>query len=271
MRLGIFAKTFPGSDPLTVLRAAKAAGYACVQYNMACSGLTSMPDEISDDTVNDIRNAVMETGVEIVALSATYNMIHPAMSVRENGLRSLGVLADAGRKLSIPLLTLCTGTRDAADQWRAHLDNNAPEAWRDLMSEMTKALKVADGLQLGVEPELSNVVNSAAKARALLDEFNTDRLRIVFDPANLFETPSDQHAIIAEGLELLAPSIALVHAKDRNPVGDFVAAGTGVLDYPNFMAKLKKAGVTGPVITHGLAAQEATSVATFLSKHLGRV
>jgi sugar phosphate isomerase/epimerase len=271
MRLGIFAKTFPGSDPLAVLRAAKAAGYNCVQYNMACSGLASMPDEISDAIVNDIRNAVMETGVEIVALSATYNMIHPAVSVRENGLRSLGVLADAAQQLSIPLLTLCTGTHDTEDQWRAHPDNDTPEAWRALMSEMTKVLKVADGLHLGIEPELSNVVNSAAKAHALLDEMKTDRLRIVFDPANLFETPSDQHGIIAEGLELLAPSIKLVHAKDRNPVGDFVAAGTGVLDYPDFLAKLKMAGFDGPVITHGLAAQEAAAVATFLSKQLGRV
>jgi sugar phosphate isomerase/epimerase len=271
MRLGIFAKTFPGSDPLTVLRAAKAVGYDCVQYNMACSGLASMPDEISDAIVNDIRNAVMETGVEIVALSATYNMIHPVVSVRENGLRGLGVLADAARQLSIPLLTLCTGTRDAEDQWRAHPDNDTPEAFRDLMSEMAKALKVADGLHLGIEPELSNVVNSAAKARALLNEMKTDRLRIVFDPANLFESPSDQHDIIAEGLELLAPSIALVHAKDRNRAGDFVAAGTGVLDYPDFLAKLKRAGFTGPVITHGLAAQEAAAVATFLSKQLGRV
>ena len=42
MRLGIFAKTFPGSAPSPVLRQARAAGFAAVQYNMACSGLPSM-------------------------------------------------------------------------------------------------------------------------------------------------------------------------------------------------------------------------------------
>jgi sugar phosphate isomerase/epimerase len=271
MRLGIFAKTFPGTDTLTVLRAAKAAGYDCVQYNMACSGLASMPEEISEDVIRDISNAVAETGVEIVALSATYNMIHPDLSVRENGLRSLGVLAEAARKLSIPLLTLCTGTRDAQDQWRAHPDNDTPEALSDLMSEMTKALQVAEGLDLGVEPELANVINSAGKARELLEEMQTDRLRIVFDPANLFENQDEQRHVVVEGLELLGPAIAIVHAKDRSSNGKFVTAGTGILDYPHFLSGLYSAGFNGPIITHGLAAHEAAGVAAFLSEQLERV
>jgi sugar phosphate isomerase/epimerase len=271
MQVGIFAKTFPGTNPLTVLRAAKAAGFDCVQYNMACSGLASMPGEISEDVVRDIRNAVAETGVEIVALSATYNMIHPELSVRENGLSSLGILADAARALSIPLLTLCTGTRDTQDQWRAHPDNDTLESWRDLLSEMAKALQIADGLELGVEPELANVINSAIKARTLLDEMQTDRLRIVFDPANLFETPEEQQRIVAEGLELLGPAIAIVHAKDRTADGNFVAAGSGVLDYRKFFSKLNASGFDGPVITHGLAEHEAAGVATFLLGQLGSV
>jgi sugar phosphate isomerase/epimerase len=271
MRLGIFAKTFPGTDPLTVLRAAKAAGYDCVQYNMACSGLASMPEKISEDVIRDIRNAVAETGVEIVALSATYNMIHPDPSVRENGLRSLGIFADAARALSIPLLTLCTGTRDAQDQWRAHPDNDTPEAWQDLKTEMTKALRIAEGLELGIEPELANVINSAIKARSLLEDMQTDRLRIVFDPANLFETSEEQQHIIAEGLELLGPAIALVHAKDRSADGNFATAGTGILNYPKFLSALYSSGFDGPIITHGLAAQEAASVAAFLSEQLERV
>ena len=33
MQLGIFAKTFPGSDPAAVLRAVRGAGYRCAQFN----------------------------------------------------------------------------------------------------------------------------------------------------------------------------------------------------------------------------------------------
>ena len=49
MQLGIFAKTFTGGDPQTVLVAARQAGFKSVQYNMACSGLSSLPAAITDE------------------------------------------------------------------------------------------------------------------------------------------------------------------------------------------------------------------------------
>jgi len=71
MQIGIFAKTYPGADPLTVLTRAAADGYACVQYNLACSGLASMPDSVSDEAIEAIASASRATGVRVVALSAT--------------------------------------------------------------------------------------------------------------------------------------------------------------------------------------------------------
>ena len=62
MRLGIFAKTFAGSDPGTVLAASKAAGFAGVQYNMACSGLAAMPDALSAQDVAAVAAASAADG-----------------------------------------------------------------------------------------------------------------------------------------------------------------------------------------------------------------
>lgn len=56
MRLGIFAKTFTGHDPLTVLTAAKNAGFSTVQYNFACSGIASLPEAIDTDIVTEIQS-----------------------------------------------------------------------------------------------------------------------------------------------------------------------------------------------------------------------
>ncbi|MCE2749841.1 MAG: hypothetical protein LW715_14095, partial [Rhodobacter sp.] len=92
MRLGIFAKTFAGDDPGNVLGAARAAGFACVQYNMACSGLPAMPDDIPAAVAAAVRAASAQTGVAVAAVSGTYNMIHPDLAVRAAGLRRLGVL-----------------------------------------------------------------------------------------------------------------------------------------------------------------------------------
>ena len=47
--------------------------------------------------VAEIRASAAAAGVGIVALSATYNMIHPDPAVRADGLRQLGVMLGAAR------------------------------------------------------------------------------------------------------------------------------------------------------------------------------
>lgn len=268
MPLGIFAKTFSGSIPLIVLGAVKAAGYEAAQFNMACAGLPAMPDEISSRTIETIHQAVTETGIELVALSGTYNMIHPDKAVRDDGMRRLGVMLDAARQLSIPLVTLCTGTRDPHDQWAHHPDNARPEAWADLLTEMEKAVALAEaaGVDLGIEPEQANVVTSAADGRRLVEAIGSERIRFALDPANLFEAADRDTArtIVARATELLAGRIAMAHAKDRNPDGSFATAGTGVVDFPDFLARLKAVGFEGAVVTHGLSEDEAPGVARYL-------
>lgn len=272
MQLGIFAKTFDGKHPSVVLPQVKAAGFKVAQYNMACSGLAAMPDEIATSVFKDVNAAAFFNGVSLVALSATYNMIHPDKTKREIGLRRLGLAAIAAKTMSIPVLTLCTGTRDLTDQWKHHPDNSSSAAWSDLIDSMQQAITIADhyNVNLGIEPELANVINSAAKARELIDELKSPRLKIIFDPANLFETESraEQRRIISSALELLCSEIVMAHAKDRTSSGKFVAAGTGVLDYAHFLSELKQSGFNGPIITHGLSAAEAPLVRAFLKREL---
>jgi sugar phosphate isomerase/epimerase len=158
---------------------------------------------------------------------------------------------------------------DPEDQWRFHPGNATREAWRALIENIRQAVSIADefDVDLGIEPEFANVVSSAQKARQLIAEMRSPRLRIVLDGANLFEVESleDQRAIVAAGIDLLADRISIAHAKDRRADGSFTTAGDGVLDYRHYFACLRSAGFNGPVVAHGLAAQDAARVAQFLS------
>lgn len=273
MRLGIFARTFPGSDPASVLASVAAAGYSCAQYNMACSGLPSMPDSIGAPQATRVAEASARTGVAIVAVSGTYNMIHPDPHTRADGRRRLEVLAARCAELSTGLITLCTGTRDPTDQWKRHPDNDTEAAWHDLLTAMETAISIADrhNVDLGIEPELANVVSSAKKARRMIDTMKSPRLKVVIDPANLFEvaTLEEQRDLLSSAIDLLADRIILAHAKDRTPDGRFTTAGKGVLDYTHFIERLRSVGFTGSVVTHGLSADEAGDVATFLRERIG--
>ncbi len=272
MRLGIFARTFPGHEPGPIFAATRAAGYASTQYNFSCSGLASMPDAIPQAATDAVRAASESETIDVVAVSGTYNMIHPDPVVRERGHARLAVIAAAARHLPTRLVTLCTGTRDPVDQWRRHRDNATAAAWADLLASMEVALEIAEryDVDLGVEPELANVVCSADRARRLIDELQSPRLRIVFDPANLIEPSSyaRQQAIVSQAVAQLADRIAMAHAKDRDRLGAFATAGTGLLDYPHVVASLRDAAFDGPLVTHGLAAEEAADVARFLGRTL---
>ncbi len=272
MRLGIFAKTFEGQDPARVLGAAQAAGFQSVQYNMACSGLAAMPDSITPADCAEVKRASVQTGITLAAVSGTYNMIHPDPAIRSDGLRRLEVLLRSASAMGAPMVTLCTGTRDAADQWRHHPDNSSAQAWRDLLDEMAKACALAEplGIRLGIEPELANVVATAAQARQLVDTLQSPALAIVLDPANLFEVAplSVQRDVLSQAVDLLAPWIVMAHAKDRDAAGGFATAGRGVVDFPHFLGILRSSGFDGDLVTHGLHAHEAPSVASFLAKTL---
>ena len=272
MKLGIFAKTFPGTTAEEVLLAAAAAGFSEVQYNMACSGLPAMPDTISQEQARSVKNAASSFDIGVAAVSGTFNMIHPDRAIVEQGIRRLEVIASRCKDMGTRLITLCTGTRDAEDQWRHHPDNASPEAWRDLLAAMESALAVAEkhDVLLGVEPELANVVSSAEQAHHLIKDMNNSRLKIVLDAANLFEVADleDQRRIVSTAIDLLAEHIAMAHAKDRAADGAFVAAGEGVLDYSHYLRCLRSSGFTGPLITHGLSAEEAPGVAQFLKQHV---
>ena len=268
MQVGIFAKTFSATGALPVLNAVKQAGYEVAQFNMACLGMSSMPETIAPTLADEIAKASAASGVAIVAISGTYNMIHPDRVVRADGLARLAAIIRAAPLMGARLVTLCTGTRDPLDQWKHHPDNSSKEAWRDLLEEMSKVVALAEenGVDLGIEPELSNVVSSAEKARQLIDERKSPRLRIVLDPANLFEValPRENQVIIARAIDLLGDRIVMAHAKDRRANGEFTTAGSGVVDFPHFVRCLRSAGFDGPLITHGLSEQEAPTVAAFL-------
>jgi len=274
VRLGIFAKTFAGTDPATVLAAARGAGFACVQYNMACSGLPAMPDEIPAAVTAAIRSASVQQAVAIAAVSGTYNMIHPDAAVRAAGMRRLGVLISSAAAMGTGMVTLCTGTRDPDDQWRHHRDNASTLAWRDLRVEMAKAAALAEaaGVRLGIEPELANVVDCASAARRLIDEIASPSLAVVLDPANLFEVAdaASRRDLVARAVDLLADRIVMAHAKDRDAAGGFATAGQGVIDFAHFIGCLRAAGFDGDLVAHGLTAAEAPGVAGFLAGLVGR-
>ena len=123
-------------------------------------------------------------------------------------------------------------------------------------------------MTLGIEPEVSNVVDSAEAARRLLDEVRSPRLGVIMDGANLFArgTLARMGEVLDRAFELLGPAIVVGHAKDLDADGRAgqLAAGQGVLDYDRYLALFRNVGFNGPLILHSLAESEVADAVAFL-------
>ena len=125
---------------------------------------------------------------------------------------------------------------------------------------------------LAFEPEMSNVVDSARKARRLLDEIGSPHLKVTMDPANLFhagELPRMKE-ILDEVFALLSKDIVLCHAKDLDHDGEagHKPAGHGVLDYDRYMSLLRQYKFRGPILLHGLTVEQVPGCVAFVRAKL---
>ena len=276
MRLGIFAKTFPRPTLEETLDAVRSHGFDCVQFNMACVGLPTLPELIDPGLCARIREAFAAQKIAIAAVSGTFNMIDPDPSKRRDGLARLPALAHACKSFGAPIITLCTGTRDPEDMWRRHPANDTPQAWQDLVASMREAVRIAEDtdVTLAFEPEVANVVDSAKKGRRLLDKVASPRLKVVMDAANLFHRGDlqRQREVMREAFALLGTDIVLAHAKDSNHDGEagHEAAGKGLLDYDYYLSLLRSNGFDGPLVLHGLNETVVDECVAFLRKKLAR-
>ena len=277
IRMGILLGTIRTGSLAARLDAVKASGLDCVQLSMDCAGLPMMPDAISPELAKQIRSEAAARGITLASVAGTFNMCHPDAEFRQKGLERLRVIAESCQAMGIKKIHLCSGTRDRTSMWRAHPDNDTPEAWRDMTASMREAADIArqSRLVLAFEPEVNNVVNSANKARRLMDEIGSPHLKVTFDGANLFhkgELPRMKE-ILDEAFALIGKDIVLAHAKDLDHDGDagHQAAGQGKLDYDHYVALLHKYRFPGPLLLHSLTEAQMPGCVAFLREKIARL
>jgi sugar phosphate isomerase/epimerase len=229
-----------------------------------------MPERIDRVLADRIRAALAEREITMAAVSGQYNMIHPDRQARRAGMHGLRVLAEACPALGATIITLSTGTRDPENMWRRHEDNDSAEAWDEMIESMSEAAHIAEetGVLLAFEPEVTNVVDSALKARRLIDELGSPAVKVLMDGANLFHTGElpRMREILDDAFALLGPDIVLAHAKDLTQDGEagHEAAGHGLLDYDRYTALLRSLGRDVPLILHSLRDKDVPGCVAFL-------
>ncbi len=274
MELGIFSKTFPRESLEETFEAVASHGLTCVQFNWETAGSSSMPDNVSDQLCERVRRISATTGVSVAAVSGTFNIIHPDAAERRRGFQRLRQIIGSCRHLGTSVVTLCPGTLNPEYLWGHHPDNDSPQAWDEAVESLVEAADYAEefGVNLALEPEVSNVVDSALKARQMIDEVGSPRLNVVMDGANIFhaEELPRMDEMLREAFALLGSNTVLAHGKDLERDGEAgnLAAGTGALNYELYVSLLGELHPNVPLILHGLTEEQVSQSVSFIRSHL---
>lgn len=273
MKAGVFSTVFQRDSLEAMLDGMVDAGFAATQFHMSCAGIDQIPEQIPEGLCERIRTAFDARGMEMDGLSGTFNMIDRDLNAREAGFRGLKQLASHARELGTSVVTLCSGTM-ANYLWRPHPDNDGAEAWEQMIGSMARAGEIAEehNVYVAFEPEVSNVIDSAAKAKLAINTVASPQLKVCIDGANLFHKGelSRMDEILDEAFDLIGEHIVFAHAKDLSKDGEagHDAAGTGFLNYDRYLELLNKAGYTGAVVLHSLTEEQVPDCKVFLEEKI---
>lgn len=276
MQVGIMARTFYKPTLGEMLDAVVSYDIYSVQFSFGCVGLPELPEQIDLKLCDEIHAELEKRKIEMSAMSGTFNMIDPNIDRRKDGLKKLNQLTSVCDRLGTSVISLCTGTRDPENMWRRHPDNDKEDAFSDLVETLREALEVADKykITLAFEPEVSNVIDSAAKGKRLIEELKSPYLKVVMDCANIFHKGelAKMDEMLEETFRLLGGHIAIAHAKDLDHDGDagHLPAGKGLLDYDHYVSLLKQYKPDVSMILHGLGENEVGECVSMLREKIGK-
>jgi sugar phosphate isomerase/epimerase len=190
-----------------------------------------------------IRQSFADAGVEVLSQGAYMELTGEDETQRRANIDYFAARLRMMRAMGGAVLVTESGRRpDEPAAQRA--------AWDRLRAALSELLPIAqaEGVAIGLEPSRAQVLKDTATAKALLDEFGAEHLKVMIDPANILglETLDQMFANVA-------PAIFQGHAKDVILSGEkptYPAAGKGEIDYPRYVQLLAQHRIPALVIEY---------------------
>ena len=250
MKIGVVSRSVPPRSHLEIATHLREAGAVSTELCLHSSdthywvynGRSDMSD-LSDERFLSIVQTYRDHGIEVPALGVFTNLIAREESERQANLAYYENHMRLAHLAGIPFVpTECgffPGERGVnTDRYEAEFDR-----LKDSLSWLCKKAEQYD-VCIALEASLVDIVPSAKRARDLIEQVGSDRLKVLLDPANLIANSSEE-----DMFRYLAPHIAYLHGKDRK-VNDVWgrAVGDGDIDWRLFFQLYHKYAEGKPFI-----------------------
>jgi len=203
------------------------------------SDLSDMTDKRAAGIVEIYRDG----GIEVSVLGVFTNLMEPDDSEREENLKYFERMIQIAAHTGIPTVATECGFVPG----RRGINADTYEQDFDLLKRgLSRLVDYSDryGVDVALEACVLDVVPSAKRARDLIAQIGSRRLKVLLDPANYIANSSEE-----DMFGYLGPHIAYLHGKDRK-VNDQKGrvVGDGDIDWPLFMRLYHEHAGDKPVI-----------------------
>ena len=251
MNIGIRLHDTAGTSLDERLANAKAQGFSCVQLAMQKSvpgfKMDDAPRLLTDDLADEVRGKLAQYGIGCAVLGCYLNLATPDVEAYERTREIYFAHLRFARRIG----ALVVGTETGAPNTGYKTE---PACWTDealelFIRRLTPVVRRAEeeGALIAIEPVCRHIVSTAARAQRVLEEINSDSLRIILDAVNLLspENCAYEDSIIADAISRLDGRIDVLHMKDYDLVpgkADLaaMACGTGRMDYSRLLAYARR-------------------------------
>ena len=250
VKLGIVTRSFP---EMTTQKAVEIMLKYGFNYTELCFSqidcnywkYNSTPDikDLSNERVMKITNMYRENGIDVVSLGVFTNLIEPDEEIRRQNLERFIKYMEYANYCGIKFVATECGFIPGNRGVQAHTYESAYNTMQESVKILINEAEKYD-VYIAIEPCVLDIIPSAKRMRDFILQCQSDRVKVLLDPANLIANSSEE-----DMFKYLKEHIAYFHGKDRK-VNDAYGrvVGDGDINWKLFLSLYKKYTNDIPII-----------------------
>jgi len=141
---------------------------------------------------------------------------------------------------------------------------DSEEAYQYVLRTIKELVNEAEryNVFIGIEGVHCFVINTPQKMKRLIDDINSDNVKVIFDPVNYLNIRNylNQDVVIMDVFNLLSDKICVLHAKDfivENGEFKSVKPAEGILNYELIFKQIEERNLDIPIICEEINEKDA--------------
>lgn len=195
----------------------KTLGFTGVSFHFSSAEIPSVPPDACTRCLQTLEAAALD----LVQFGITYEecLFHPDATVREAGIANVQRGMATAAELKAHHYLFRPGSLNPDGAWTSHRDNYRPEALERLIDTLKPIAAHAEQheLTLVMETHAVSIMDSPEICLEIVERVGSERLRIVMDFVNHFQTLRqvyDSEARLNHIFDVMGPVAPMAHIKD---------------------------------------------------------